>query len=82
MSDISGDIFAHREDFETCPYCNRIQSHELWTENIIDIVENHFRFPHTGTVTAISECNSCFEKSWVHRKISYSYISTYSRLES
>lgn len=66
MNPIEGDPFAHREDFESCPYCYAQYENEEWYKYTVDVVRNHFRFPNVGASTVISECPKCFEKSWVH----------------
>ncbi len=61
------DNSSHRSDFETCPHCAHEMSWEQWGKrDSILILEP--RYAKAGYAAVMSECQKCFELSWVHRR--------------
>lgn len=59
----------HRADFTTCPNCQHEMEDGEWDKASTILVLNPACYK-AGSVSVISECPKCFEKSWVHHPMS------------
>lgn len=63
----------HRQDFDTCPHCGKEFNHnEVWLKHRTAICTGIVQ-QKTDDGVVISECPSCFEKSWVHYGLRHTY---------
>lgn len=58
----------HREDFESCPHCDKKFENSTWDCQAYLLILNPAFFK-ASSVSVMSECPACFEKSWVHHRI-------------
>lgn len=68
----------HREDFETCPSCGHNKETREWFDNKYPIILSLDTGGYSiySRAIIVSECDKCFEKSWVHyylTSLSYSF---------
>lgn len=60
----------HREDFETCPHCEKKTPNKQWDKAATIIVLSP-TYQKKGCVAIISECPHCDQLSWVHNRMDY-----------
>ena len=65
LRDWSCERNNHREDFTSCPGCDMQYSNEEW-DNLAAILVLDEMYGKHGSIVIVSECDVCFEKSWVH----------------
>ena len=56
----------HRGDFTTCPHCDAEAPSLRWDATAVILVTDTVWGKVSG-FAVVSECQKCFEKSWVHR---------------
>lgn len=66
----------HRNDFMTCPFCEHKAESSYWKKQAVMLVLQP-KVVRVGCVAIWSECDKCFEKSWVH--YTYEHIETDSK---
>lgn len=66
----SGDetASAHRGDFETCPHCDHVMSHEKWIRMAKTLCLRPRSIKY-GYASILTECPKCFEVSWIHSRL-------------
>jgi hypothetical protein len=57
------NIQDHRSDWMTCPHCSNKAQPTIWLSNI----KSMFPSRRDISLVVISECQKCFELSWIHR---------------
>lgn len=65
--------YPHRYDFDTCPHCDKVYDHlKEWLSNRTELCTGIVD-QKTDSGVVVSECPSCFEKSWVHYDLRNTY---------
>lgn len=59
---------GHRGDFETCPDCGHKMKNQEWEHAAVTLVLEPCCVK-SSSVSVVSECPKCFEKSWVHERM-------------
>lgn len=71
---LSNDTWTNaRRDIWSCPFCHVSADIEVWDEHATKLILEP-KVWKPGCVAVFSECQNCFEQSWVHHRLRDNYL--------
>lgn len=62
-----------RREIWSCPFCQTKADLEVWDEHVTKLILEP-KIWKPGCVAIFSECQTCFEQSWVHHRLRDNYL--------